>query len=63
METTITPMSPALLAHRLGVDDVDNRLLAHQGGGGEDQTRLEQGGEGFRLAVAVAMLLSAGAAA
>ncbi len=47
---------PALGLDRLGRDQVAHGLLADQGRGGEHQARLQQAGEGFTLAVAVAVL-------
>ncbi len=50
------PHGQAFRADRLGRDQMPDRFLAHQGGGGEDQSRLQEAGKGFRLAMAVAVL-------
>ncbi len=47
---------PALVLHRLRMDQVADGLLADQRGGCEHQAGLQQAGEGLALAMAVAVL-------
>jgi hypothetical protein len=49
-------MAQASCCDRTGGEDGADRLLTDQGGGGEDQTRLHEAGEGLGLAMPEAVL-------